>query len=283
MRFLIVIFYVVISFSVCAEGSDTLRRDSETIQITSAINGQEYELYIKLPNNYEATSKTYPVAILQDVGVTSDVTENAVSLMAGKEIENIILVGMSYSKGVSPKVSRTRDFTPTYAPNETGAHSLDAQKYSGNAKEYIQFIEQQVLPIISKKYRINQSNKIFIGHSFGGLLGAYILLTNSELFDSYIISSPSLWYDERVMFRLEESYAKKNRNMNAKVLLYIGEEERKSRRGNMVQDLLRYEKILKSRNYKGLNVKAVIVDGANHSSAFPSLISSALTAIVPIK
>jgi len=280
--FFIVLFFLVIPSSVCADNSNIFHRVADTIQIVSAVNGHEYELYIKLPNNYQRTSKTYPVAVLQDVGVTLAATEDAVSLMAGRQIEDVILVGMSYSKDVTPKISRTRDFTPTYAPNETGAHSLEAQKYSGNAKEYMEFIERQVLPLLSQKYRINKNKKIFIGHSFGGLLGTYILLNNSQLFDSYIISSPSLWYDSRVIFRLEESYSKRNKNMIAKVLLHIGEEESKSRRGNMVQDLLRFEKVLKSRNYEGLDIKAVIVSGADHSSAFPLLISSALREIVPI-
>lgn len=284
MRYLIVILFLTTSFSVHAEErSGSLQRESETIKITSTESGQEYELYIKLPNNYKTSTKDYPIAILQDIGVTSAVTENAVNLMAGKEIDDLILVGISYSKDVSPEISRTRDFTPTHAPNERGAHSLEAQAHSGAANEYIRFLGDEVIPLLSSKYRIKNSNKIFIGHSFGGLLGAYILLVNAELFDSYIISSPSLWYDERVMFRLEERYSKENTMMRAKVLLYIGQEERKSRRGNMVQDLLRYEKSLKSRNYDGLDVKAAVLEGADHSSAFPLLISSALKELVPIE
>ncbi|MDQ2077991.1 alpha/beta hydrolase, partial [Marinimicrobium sp. ABcell2] len=284
LKRLIVILFVITSLSVHAEkSSGALHRDTETINITSTESGQEYELYIKLPINYKTSTKAYPIAILQDIGVTSAVTENAVNLMAGKEIEDLILVGMSYSKDVSPEISRTRDFTPTHAPNERGAHSLEAQAHSGAADEYIRFLGDQVIPLLSKEYRIKTNNKIFVGHSFGGLLGAYILLVNAELFDSYIISSPSLWYDERVMFRLEEGYSKQHTMMKAKVLLYIGQEESKSRRGNMVQDLLRYEKALKSRNYDGLDVKAVVLEGADHSSAFPLLISNALKALVPIE
>ena len=51
----------------------------------------------------------------------------------------------------------------------------------------------------------------------------------------------------------------------------------------MVQDLLRCEAILKSRHYNGLDVEAVVVEGANHSNVFPLLISNALKAIVPIE
>lgn len=284
LRFLSLIVFVVASLTAYAEkSSHAFQQEIETIRIVSEENGQTYELYVKLPINYKASSIDYPIAILQDVGVTSAVTESAVSSMVGKDISSLILVGMSYSKEVSPKISRTRDFTPTYAPNERGAHSLEAQKYSGGADAYIRFFDNQVIPLLSKKYRIKQNSKIFIGHSFGGLLGAYILLVNAELFDSYIISSPSLWYDERAIFRLEESYAKENNSMKARVLLYIGQEEQKSRRGNMVQDLIRYRNALQSRNYVGLDVNAVVIEGADHSSAFPLLISSALKELAPIE
>lgn len=278
----VVLIAIILSFSVNSETklvSETER--SETLLITSKINHQNYEIYIELPLGYANSKRSYPVAILQDVGVTLPSTKKSVREMSGKSIEHFIIVGMSYSKGIPPEISRTRDFTPTYAPDEKGAHSLEAQKYSGKADEYIQFLGMEVIPLLLEKYRIDNENKIFIGNSFGALLGVYTLLVNAELFDSYILSSPSLWYDKRAIFRLEEFYFKKNRSMNAKVLMYIGEKERNSKRGDMVQDLLNYEEILKLRNYSGLDVSAIVVGGATHSSSFSLLLPGALKKIIP--
>lgn len=255
---------------------------TETVSIVSRINQQEYELYIRLPRNYASSTGKYPVAFLQDTGFSFPIASGIVGLMGGQDFDDVILVGISYSKGTSPEISRTRDFTPTYAPDEKGAHSLEAQKHSGKALDYIRFMEQEAIPLVARRYRIDTDRKIFIGHSFGGLLGAYILLVNPELFEHYILGSPSLWYDKRAIFRLEEGYARDNDSMNATVYLYIGEDERNSKRSDMVQDVLDFEHVLASRNYSGLKVNAKVLEGATHYSAFPSFLPDALKRVLPI-
>lgn len=254
---------------------------TETLRIVSQVNQHEYELYIQLPRDYASSTRTYPVVMLQDTGFSFPITSGIVRLMGGQDIDSPILVGISYSKGTSPEVSRTRDFTPTHAPDEKGAHSLEAQQSSGGALDYIKFMEDEVIPLVSEKYRVDTNRKIFIGHSFGGLLGAYILLVNAELFDHYILSSPSLWYDDHAIFRLEEEYAEDNASMHATVHMYIGGEERKSKRSDMVQDVLNFERTLASRNYSGLTINAHVLEGATHYSAFPSLLPDALTTVLP--
>ncbi len=254
---------------------------TETLSIASTVNQQEYWLYIRLPRDYSSSKHAYPVVILQDTGFSFPIASGTVELMGGRDIEDVILVGISYAKDISPQISRTRDFTPTYAPNEKGAHSIEAQKYSGKALDYIAFMEQDVIPLVAGIYRVNENEKVFVGHSFGGLLGAYILLVKPELFDKYILGSPSLWYDKGAIFRLEEEFSKKNKSMNASVFMYIGEKESQSSRSNMVQDLLKFERILKSRNYRGLEVNAYVLDDATHYSTFTLLLPDALKKALP--
>jgi len=254
---------------------------TETLSITSNVNQQEYDLYIRLPHDYSSNDHFYPIVILQDAGFSFPIASGTMALMGGRDMEDAILVGISHSKGVSPQISRTRDYTPTYAPDEKGAHSLEAQKHSGKALDYIDFMDKEVIPLISEKYRVNLNNKIFVGHSFGGLLGSYILLVKPELFNKYILGSPSLWYDRGAIFRIEGETSKKNKLINAEVYMYIGSEESKSKRGNMVEDLLTFERSLKSRNYSNLSVNAYILDGATHYSAFTLLLPDALKKAMP--
>jgi predicted alpha/beta superfamily hydrolase len=277
----VVAFLLLSSLKQAVTASEYRIKGTETLEIRSEINQQEYELYIKLPRSYSKSEKSYPVAIINDAGFSFPIASGVVGLMGGRDIEDLILVGISYAKGSSAQISRTRDYTPTYAPDEKGAHSLEAQRYSGKAKQYIEFIEKEVFPLIKHKYRIDEKNKIFVGHSFSGLLGAYILLVQPELFQKYIIGSPSLWYDKNAIFRLEEEYAQKNKTMKATVFMYIGSEENKNNHKNMVDDVLRYEKTLKSRQYTGLNISTHVLKGATHFSAFPILLTDALKRAVP--
>ena len=48
--------------------------------------------------------------------------------------------------------------------------------------------------MVDTKYRITNT-KTIIGQSLGGLLTTEILFKQPELFDNYVIVSPSLWWD----------------------------------------------------------------------------------------
>lgn len=278
-KFIKLAFTVVVFFSVplsAKESTEFKIRNTHTLQIKSEVSGLEYELYIRLPNDYSGNNKKYPLVLLNDTGYSVAVASGIVHLMAGRDIEDVIIVGISYSKGHSPLLSRTRDYTPTYAPNEKRGHSLEVQKYSGKANQYISFISDEVLPLISQTYRIRQDKKIFVGHSYGGLLGANILLTNSELFNYYILGSPSFWYDNKVMFRLESDFAKNNKAMKAIVFMYIGGEE-----GSMVEEMQAFESQLKSRDYQGLSIQSKILSGLTHQSAFAVSLTDGLQKAIP--
>ncbi|HMG15974.1 MAG TPA: alpha/beta hydrolase-fold protein, partial [Saprospiraceae bacterium] len=60
--------------------------------------------------------------------------------------------------------------------------------------KFITFLETELQVYIKSKYKVNDS-KTLIGESLGGLLATEILLKKPELFDYYIIVSPSLWWD----------------------------------------------------------------------------------------
>jgi predicted alpha/beta superfamily hydrolase len=87
-------------------------------------------------------------------------------------------------------VDRKRDFTYRTSLKE------DQRKYptSGHSDKFIAFIERELQPFIEKQFKTNQS-KTIIGQSLGGLLATEILLRKPQLFNKYIIVSPSLWWD----------------------------------------------------------------------------------------
>lgn len=103
-------------------------------------------------------------------------------------------------------------------------------------------------------------------------------MTNPELFDDYILGSPSFWYDNKVMFRMESDYAKSNKGMKASVFMYIGSEE-----GSMVEQMLAFENQLKSRNYQGLSIQSKVLPGLTHHSAFAVLLTDGLQKAIPRK
>jgi uncharacterized protein len=253
----------------------------ETVNIHANSNNKDYELYIQLPKSYSDTKTTYPLIIVNDTNFAFPITNGAMALMGGAVVEEAIVVGISYSKGDDRSISRTRDYTPTFSPVEKSGYSSASRLASGHAKEYVDFIESQVIPLIQKNYRINAEKRVFVGHSFGGLLGAYILFKKPNLFSDYIIGSPSLWYDDRVMFNLEKEYSKSHKYLPVNVTMFVGSLENDYH--PMVADLLAMEKQLRSRNYKGLKLRVEVMQGENHHSVFPGLLSKGLMAAIPLK
>lgn len=245
---------------------------SQVRQIHSKSNNKDYELYIRLPGSYENTKTKYPLIIINDVKYGFPIASGIMHLMGGVDIKEAILVGISYSKGDSGDLSRTRDYTPT---------NTMERPVSGHAKNYVQFIGEQVIPEIQKHYRVDNNNKIFVGHSFGGLLGSYILFNKPEMFDHYILGSPSLWYDDKVMFELESKYATQHKDLKANVVSYVGSEE--NNYYPMTDNLLAFEKILRSRHYPNLKMHVEVLEGETHYSVFPGLLSKGLRAVIPLK
>lgn len=69
-------------------------------------------------------------------------------------------------------------------------------------------MESELTPYFKQHYRVSEST--FVGHSFGGLFGSYLLIKHPNLFNNYIIVSPSLWYDNHLLLQL----AKTKQNFN---------------------------------------------------------------------
>ncbi len=253
----------------------------ETINIHANSNSKDYEIYVQLPKSYSDTKTAYPLIIVNDTSWAFPITNGAMALMGGAVVKEAIVVGISYSKGDDRMVSRTRDYTPTFSPIDKNGNSSPARMASGHAKEYVEFIEQQVIPLLKSKYRIDSKKRVFVGHSYGGLLGIYILFKKPQLFTDYIIGSPSLWYDNRVMFRHEKAFSKTHSRLPVNVAMFVGSLENDYY--PMATDLLAMEKQLRSRNYEGFNLRVEVLQGENHHSVFPSLLSKGLMATLPLK
>ncbi|MEO0341453.1 MAG: alpha/beta hydrolase-fold protein, partial [Bacteroidota bacterium] len=73
---------------------------------------------------------------------------------------------------------------------------------SGQSERFIEFIGQELQSLINQRYRTTGS-KTLIGQSLGGLLATEILFDQPQLFDHYIIVSPSLWWDNERLLKRE--------------------------------------------------------------------------------
>ena len=231
-------------------------------------SNRAYDLYVKVPpgySNIENSDQKYPVIYLNDGPYTFQVASGATRLPIGaKKIEPVILVGISFAKGESGVSSRVLDFTPV--------EDASWKKYqTGGASEYFEFLSEQVVPLVEEKYRADPKRRTLSGQSLGGSFGAWVLLERPGVFSSYILTSPSLWFKDRYIFDVEESYAEARNDLAATVYFAVGSEETlaKGQGQPMVSQLEEFTKTLKSRDYPSLNIKSEVIPEAIHETTFP--------------
>jgi uncharacterized protein len=241
---------------------------STRITIRAKSLERHYDLYVKLPPGYSTPKNAnlrYPVLYLNDAAWGFQIAAGVTHLpMNAGAIEGVILVGIGYSHELGSD-SRIRDYTPTV--------NRAFSKQTGQAAAYLSFLEREVIPLIESRYRADSRRRAYAGHSFGGLFGAYALLTKPSLFRYYILSSPSFWFDEHAIWRFESDFAKGHRDLPANVYVTIGSLERPGTsvgsRYEMVNDVRTFESRLAQRRYPGLRIRALVLDGTSHETVFP--------------
>ena len=251
--------------------------NSEVILLKSSIINKEYNIYIKLPKSYENSNKNYPILVLTDAGYAFPLVSSIYKrLFWANKIEEFIIIGISYSKGEHFGISRTRDYTPTYSPDEPNGYSKEAKLVSGQADKFIDFIEQELFPFLQDNYKVDMTKKAFAGHSFGGLLANYMVVSRPEVFDFYLSGSPSLWYHNKSILEKEKLYSNKHTDLKTNLFMCIGADEEIQSKFNMVSDMFELHNNLLSRNYKSLNFKSISIPGEDHETVYPTFITKGI-------
>lgn len=263
--------------------------DSEVWDVPDPVSRRSYQVFVALPPSYaKEPQRRYPVLYVTDADYAFPIIRqiNRRLNLDGPKVEEFILVGLSYAKGEDGAVSRRRDYTPT--PN--GPSTAPAGAIHGQGQAYQTYLRDQVKPFIAARYRTDPARALFLGHSYGSLLGAQILFTEPGLFSGYILGSPSLWYDKRHALSLEAGYAARNRDLPAKVFLYVGEYEalrkgdrRYSQSVDMVADNQALEKALKDRKYPNLSLKSVVLNDEDHLTVAPRGFTQGLRYLLPAR
>ena len=142
---------------------------------------------------------------------------------------------------------------------------------SGGAADFLKVIRTEIIPLIEKQYRINGDRGI-AGHSFGGLFATYCLFSASDIFNRFGINSPSYWWNDKHMFKVEKSFAAQHQTLEARVFMSVGSLEGRS----MTPVMTDFADSLKSRNYKGLKLTTHVFEDENHMSVVPAMISRTL-------
>lgn len=190
----------------------------EIHQLYSISLGETRTLNIYLPEGYKANDTTrYPIVYLLDGSADEDFIHVA-GLYQFYSFPWIHTVPPSIVVGIA-NVDRRRDFTfPT-----TVAADREHYPTTGHSASFIAFLEKDLQPYIERNFRGNGS-KTLIGQSLGGLLATELLVTHPDLFNRYVIVSPSLWWDNGSLLERAKGPWPKSFAPGTQVYIGVGKE-----------------------------------------------------------
>lgn len=247
--------------------------NTEVRYLNSESNGVEYKLYVSLPEEYHNSEQNHPVLYLLDADYSFAIAKNIVDHLAQRNhLQDVIVIGIAYAGENQYRLNRTRDYTPTNSDEPVSFQQIQ-REYSGGGPEFSDFIERELIPYIEENYSVSK-RRTLTGHSYGGLFTAWTLLTKPILFDGYIIISPSLWYDDKLLFHLDEKLSS-YRDRDIRVYLAVGEREI-NENWNMPRDLNEFVELLRGFNNQRLQIKKDVGINETHNSIFPYGLSNGI-------
>lgn len=242
--------------------------------------GALYEISVAFPLDYDPTGDTrYPVLYVTDATLVFPLVVQTYRFLARQqEARPILVVGIDRPTRTEEetKASRYLDLTPTRVPEveRSNESRLGHDVRSGGADAFLDILNMEIIPWVDGRWPTS-GDRGLAGYSLSGLFATHVLLTAPESFDHYLIGSPSLWWDGRVMFEREEAYAGRADDLPAHVFLSVGTEEGRF----MLANAVRLAETLISRDYESLELEWQILQGETHVSGIPVAISRGLRAL----
>jgi predicted alpha/beta superfamily hydrolase len=257
---------------------------SEVHYLRSQHVGDEFKIFVGHCGDADDEDAA-PVALyVSDAnGLFASAVDIVRHMQLAAHLPPILVVGIGYRRGAIGETVglRSRDFTPTADP--LIARITPEVTVMGGAERFLAFIRDELQPWVSSRFRVDTSDSAYVGHSLGGLFGTYVLLTDPTTFHKYGIGSPSLWWDDDMMFDYEATYAKTHHDLPAKAFFSVGAFEdhdgrqreasrlpadERAKAGlryiDMVADTKRMVVALRARRYPNLNIASVVVPDEFH-------------------
>ncbi|WP_414857641.1 alpha/beta hydrolase [Burkholderia sp. IT-111MI5] len=170
-------------------------------QFDVTIAGRTRRLFVSLPAE-RSGSAPHPVLTVLDGNalfpLAAQLVRNLRARPDGARDAEAVVIGIGYPvDGPYDMAARADDYTLAPLPNSRGVV----------ADRFLDFIEHDVQPWLARQLPVDPERQTLFGHSYGGLLTLYAMLTRAHLFRRYVAASPSIWWGERALLPYADRFA----------------------------------------------------------------------------
>lgn len=235
---------------------NTVSEGVQRMEMTSKNTGDSYNINVNLPFGYTNSEKSYPVLYTLDGNVTFGMVSDITKLISFEKPHSaVIVVGISYASYNDWISKRGRDFMPNFQSTE-------------DIDNYLTFITEELIPKVSKDFRVKPNENIIYGHSSAAIFGFYSMFKNPNVFHSYILTSPSVDEDGGYILKMYEEFKASNLALNINLYTSIGKAEKTT----FIVEYDKFSKQLETSTYQNLLYRSGVFDGTHMSTMAPSFV-----------
>ena len=176
----------------------------------SRLLGNRRDVLVYLPPGYKRSRRRYPVLYMHDgqnvfdaatsfAGQEWRADETAERMITQRSMAPVIIVAVA-----NAGEDRIHEYTPT-----RGRYHFygEARRSKGLGARYGRFLREELKPFIDMHYRTRPEGEStgLGGSSLGGLLTLALALRQPKSFTRLAVMSPSVWWDDCVLYRLVDA------------------------------------------------------------------------------
>jgi predicted alpha/beta superfamily hydrolase len=218
--------------------------------------GINYQISTWFPPEYPKAGYQYPVIYLLDAEVALGwISRMVLGFIWDEMMPDCLIVAVGHDVTTLDEWDQAReiDLTPLEHPD---------QSHPKRAAEFLSFFKNELIPFIDSTYPVASTDRCLAGYSSGGKFTLYALLHEPDLFQRYFIGSVNWKNMLGPALSYEQQLSEQRTSLPVRAFLCMGELEH--------EQLPYYHQFidaLKRRNYAGLHLETLVVEGEKHVSA----------------
>jgi len=165
----------------------------------------------------------------------------------------ITVVGIENIPG---QTGRNRDMTPLIAKDSS------VYKTSGGAEKFLQFIREEVFPLVEKDHN-KTPYRVLVGHSLAGFLTMHCFLQHPEMFNAYLASSPAMHMDNSIYLKIAEEKINNTTERNNRLFFNVAHED-----VPYLRNAKKIDSLLQAKKLKGLSFQFQYYPKETHGTVY---------------